>query len=591
MLKVKLNGATNEVELHFKYNSDYINRIRKLSHAKYLKDRKVWVIPRLILDDLEDLFPGELMYITPKWVIDPESPKPDYSKIYSKIRNYEAELKPPYKPYPFQSFGSNFLVHSALEYGFGCLFDDCGTGKTLMSIYAALILDKEVGLLKHTIPILVVAKSGLKYQWVSDGVDKFTSATSIIIDGTKAKRKKQYDYIKKNPGAYEYVIMGYETLREDADIISKVDVGLVISDEAHKVKNRTTKLNKSMRPLNAQYFFFLTGTPISKDPSDIYGLASIGNGKYFGSWKDFIAEYATAIRTQYGIDYFYRNLDKLNNKINDIAIRRTEQEIDMQMPKIIESEVRLKPTKCQREIDQKLLEDLQKSIDDLADLSSRPTTPENTEKMTKIKGSLKGVIALRVGCADSPELFKHSSSASVVKKYGSLSDNQSPKIDYLKEHVAEIVSSGNKVVVFTKFETMTRIIERELSKITDCVLFTGKMNAKEKEDARLKFKTDTNCNAFIATNAGAEGINLQEAKYLVNFDLDWDRGINDQRNKRIRRLDSQFDRVFVYNYIVEDTADEMILKVLSDKQDLFDYLVNNNDEQSKQMKDAMKSFN
>lgn len=591
MLKVKLNQATNEVELHFKYNSNYINRMRKLSHAKYLTDRKVWVIPRLLLDDLEALFPGELMYITPKWVIDPESPQPDYSKIYSKVPNHKAELKPPYKPYPFQSFGSNFLVHSAKAYGFGCLFDDCGTGKTLMSIYAALILDKEVDLLKHTIPILVVAKSGLKYQWVSDGVDKFTSATSIIIDGVKAKRKKQYDYIKKNPGAYEYVIMGYETLREDSDIISKMDIGLVISDEAHKVKNRTTKVNKSMRPLNAEYYFFLTGTPISKDPSDIYGLALIGNDKYFGTWKDFMAEYATSVKTQYGVDYFYHNLDKLNDKINDIAIRRTEQEIDMQMPKIVESEVRLKPTKCQKEIDDKIIEDLQQATEEIVALSLKPKTPENIEKSEKLKGSLKGLVALRVGCADTPELFKRSSSKSVVKKYGSLSDDQSPKIDYLKEHVAEIVSSGNKVVIFTKFETMTRIIERELNKITGCVLFTGKMNAKEKETARLKFKTDSSFNVFIGTNSAAEGINLQEAKYLINFDLDWDRGINDQRNKRIRRLDSQFDRVFVYNYIVEGTADEMVLKVLSEKQDLFDYLVSNNEAQSKQMRDAMKAFN
>lgn len=589
LIIVKQNSSTKELEVSFKYLDEYVKRIREIPGARWNPDSNAWIISDLMVDSLDRIFKGELIYMTPKWEITGETP-PDYTKLYSHITNKPIDLKPPYKPYPFQAFGSNFLVEQAKTFGFACLLDDMGTGKTIQSIGASLILENDVNLHSHNLPILIVCKSSLKYQWVTDGIEKFTYSTSVVIDGTKAKRAKLYSSIKNSK--VDYVITSYELVLKDIDILSKIDIGLIIFDEAHKIRNHSTQTNKACTKLKAQYKFFLTGSPISGKPDEIFGIGKIGNKKYFGDFKNFSKEYLRYRRTSYGMELFgYQNLDKLKESINNISLRRTEKEVGLQMPTIIQQNIYVEMSPEQKAIDTMLQEESSKLQDKIHQAQQIQDQQKRTEKLEQLKGSTKGLLALRLGAADSPELFLLSKSPAIQKKYGSMVTlKKSCKLDYLKEHVQEIVDAGHKVVIFTKFETMTRIIARELSKITDVVTFTGQMNAIEKEKARIKFKTTNSCGCFIATNSGAEGINLQESKYLINYELDWDIGINDQRNKRIRRLDSTFDKVFIYNYIAKGSADELVVLANERKQNIFDYLIENTSAQSKQMVEFMQKF-
>ena len=509
-INIKYNEATHEIEASFKYDLEIINKLKQIPNVRWNPESKTWIIPDLMFQALEDRFKGEIVYMTPKWEITGEAP-PDYSKIYAHIQNKPVNLKPPYSPYPFQAFGANFLVEQAKRYKFACLFDDMGTGKTLMSIAGAMILNNEMNLLKYTIPILVVCKSGLKYQWVTDGINKFTDATSIVIDGTKAKRKKIYDSIKKMK-PYEYVVIGYETLREDAELLKNIDIGLIISDEAHKVRNHETQANKAMCKLKAEYKFFLTGSPISGEPDGMFGLGTIGDKKFFGTWNKFKDKFLVFEKTRYGLDKVgCKNLDILKEDIDKVSLRRTDKEIAMQMPKIISQDIKIEMSGIQRAIDEAIQQDCHTLNLRLETVMSTKDPVKRTQERQQLEGALKGMMNLRVGAADSPELFQLSNSPAVRNKYGAMVNqfnNKSGKLEYLKEHVKEIVESGNKVVIFTKFETMVRIMFRELSKIKnigDIATFTGQMSALDKENSRIKFKTSSTCNIFIATNAGAEG--------------------------------------------------------------------------------------
>lgn len=593
MLLVKLNknsaDPNKSLEIRFKYSEEYVSRIRQIPDSMWNPEGECWSMSDLVIDSLEKEFKGELVYVTPKWEITGETP-PDYAKLYNHVPDKVLPLKPPYSPYPFQVFGSNFLVEQAKKFGFAILLDDMGLGKTLTSIHAYLLLDDEVDLLQYDIPVLVVCKSSLKYQWVVDGVEKFTDSTSVVIDGTKSKRKKIYSNIKANPGEYEFVIINYELIREDIDILKDLPIGLIIGDEAHKIRNHETKSNKTFRQLDSKYLFLLTGSPINGRCEDIFGLAAAKDDTFFGDWKQFSKEYLRLRRTQYGtVEVFgYRNLDTLKDKIDNVALRRTENEVDLQMPILTPPQnIYMDMTPEQKAIDKLLKEEMVELSQEL-DLASQIEDANEKQKAVEgLKNAILGVNMLRMGAADSSELFTLSNSPMVRKKYATkVKFKSSSKLDYLKEQVQEIIESGHKVVIFTKFETMTRIIARELTKlkITDVVTFTGKMNAQDKESARISFKTQSNVGCFIGTNAAAEGLNLQEAKYLINYDLDQDIGINDQRNKRIRRLDSTFDRVYVYNYICRDSIDEAILKSLERKEDLFSFLIENDSAKSKELK-------
>ena len=128
MIQVKLNETTGDIELRFKYNTAYISRLKAIGGCVYKPEEKIWSVSELCFYAVQEEFKGELMYLTPEWQITGGTP-PDYSSIYNQVSKITPSLKAPYKPYPFQNFGCNFLATMAIKYGFSCLFDDMGTGR------------------------------------------------------------------------------------------------------------------------------------------------------------------------------------------------------------------------------------------------------------------------------------------------------------------------------------------------------------------------------------------------------------------------------------------------------------------------------
>ncbi len=83
---------------------------------------------------------------------------------------------------------------------------------------------------------------------------------------------------------------------------------------------------------------------------------------------------------------------------------------------------------------------------------------------------------------------------------------------------------------------------------------------------------------FIATEAGAEGINLQFCSLLINYDLPWNPQRIEQRIGRCHRYGQKFD-VVVINFINErNQADQRVLELLTDKFRLFDGVFGSSDE-------------
>ncbi len=84
---------------------------------------------------------------------------------------------------------------------------------------------------------------------------------------------------------------------------------------------------------------------------------------------------------------------------------------------------------------------------------------------------------------------------------------------------------------------------------------------------------------LIATDAASEGVNLQAANILINYDLPWNPSRLDQRIGRIHRY-GQKKKVFIYNVLIPGTIDERVFTVLKEKLDkiraqlgkVYDYL-------------------
>jgi len=122
-------------------------------------------------------------------------------------------------------------------------------------------------------------------------------------------------------------------------------------------------------------------------------------------------------------------------------------------------------------------------------------------------------------------------------------------------------TGNHKIVVFSQFVQMLKIIERELKREGhDYEYFDGSSVQKQRRDSVNRFQQDTRCLVFlISLKAGGTGINLTSADYVYIFDPWWNPAVENQAIDRTYRI-GQDKKVFAYRMICKDTVEEKILK-------------------------------
>lgn len=580
----------NFLSVQFNYCTEYINRIKTIPGATFDGHMKKWVIPTGAFDYYEEEFEGEILYNTPRWIITGEEP-PDYSKMYSIDKSIKVpSLK--VAPYDYQNFGIRFMIDKLRNQKFIINADGVGLGKTLQAI----------GTMKHYMDnegykkILIVCKKSLKKQW-KDEIDKFTDLSSnTFIDYTKSskpQRNKLYGEIQKHSRCI--LITNYHTVMNDSAFLMSLGFEMVIIDEAHCVKARTGVINKAMteacKPANK--VIFLTGTPVMSKPDDLFGIVQIADKKYFGTWKDFNKRY---IKEQYQGRFLktvgYMHLDELRDMVQNIIIRRTEHEVTLQLPQTIEKSITVTMDSTQKKIQDLINEDRMKISAELDALELKKSKPGVAELIAQKDGISKGLIAALQACANDPRLFDMSKSGMMKKRYAPLvpkTYKQSAKMEALVELVDEVLQANQKIIIFSKFERCCRLIKQDLEHAlgVNVLLYTGEICDEERDMNIDTFKNSFDHNIIVLTDAGAEGLNLQVANHVVNFDLPFTPAIKTQRGGRARRAGSAYSRVFTYDLLTEESYDMSVKERLDKANSLFKGLVDLDDSQSKFMKNVM----
>lgn len=99
------------------------------------------------------------------------------------------------------------------------------------------------------------------------------------------------------------------------------------------------------------------------------------------------------------------------------------------------------------------------------------------------------------------------------------------------------------------------------------VRLDGSVPQKKRQALIYQFQNDTDCMLFMATNAGATGLNLQAANTVINVDLPWNPAVLEQRIGRAHRM-GQKRPVHVYLLVTTETLEENLLATLSAKHEL-----------------------
>ena len=475
-------------------------------------------------------------------------------------------------PYQAQS------VAVALERtGFG-VFHEMGLGKTLVAIATGHELMFNRQELARTV---VVVPGSVRTQWKNE-IQRFSTGKVVVIDGDLKKRKAAY----ADAADAQWLIVHYDILHRDLALLSPLVAGsLLVSDEAHRLKSPTAKRTKSMRQLagKASRRMALTGTPIQNDPGEWYSVISgfVAPG-CFGSPQDFLNRYAYPSR--WGGYEGARNLGELRTRSSTFYIRYVKSEVATHLPPLrvqhrpldVEPAYRNALQRAHREARDEIKAAALGRAEKRGDIGMALDGDAVDEVTTGAEMTAVGM--LRLLCS-SPRIVESSDSAAAqaMSEAGLLPDADGPKLDELRTMAAELQEANQRVVVFTFSKRMANLIaERFTEDGIRHVLFTGDTSRDGRDQAVAEFTaapTDENPGptAFIATDAGGEGLNLgHHCSLLVNMDIPWTPGVLAQRSARIHRMDGTAEKYLVINFTLRGTIEEGILRMVERKADLQD---------------------
>ena len=148
--------------------------------------------------------------------------------------------------------------------------------------------------------------------------------------------------------------------------------------------------------------------------------------------------------------------------------------------------------------------------------------------------------------------------------------NESGKLELLIDVLENILDMDEKVIIFTQYVEMGKIIEEViLKKFNREVLFLhGSLSRSKRENIIETFQKQATHPILIATlKTGGVGLNLTSASNVIHYDLWWNPAIENQATDRVYRIGQKED-VMVYRFITKGTLEEQIDSMIKDKLEL-----------------------
>lgn len=445
---------------------------------------------------------------------------------YEKIRlNLEYGISSILRSY--QEIGVKWLMSlHRNEFG-GCLADDMGLGKTLQII--AYLSDSSMS---NTVNLIIVPKT-LLINWKKE-FERFSPQTSVFIYHGSGREFTQAIENK-------VIITTYGTVLNDLDIISNFTFENIIIDEAQHIKNPKTKIYLAIKQLRARTRFILTGTPVENNIQEYWGLMKLINPYIFSKFKPF---------TRYADNEAV--LDKIKRITAPFLLRRMKNEVLKDLPQKQEQVLYCKMEAQQQELYNRMLTSIRYEI-------------ERKSNRFEIKSNsimLNGLLYLQEICCH-PQLL--------AKEYNPDGCKASAKLDQLFEILDDLYFSEHKVVIFSRFTRMLKIIEKKLIGLHyNTFYLDGKSN--DRMGIVDDFENSNNGIFLISLKAGGVGLNLVSADTAIIYDPWWNPAIEKQAEDRIYRI-GQTRNVMIYRMIVEGTIEEKIQILQREKNKLYEEIL------------------
>ncbi len=430
--------------------------------------------------------------------------------------------------FPYQREG---MLHLAFNER-ALLADEMGLGKTIQAIAACALLHR----LGKARRVLVVTPASLKAEW-EEQIGKFTPLPCRMVFGGRVARLACY-----GEDAPFFTIVNYEQIVSDTlDVNTRLRPDIVVLDEAQRIKNWNTKTAQAVKRLESRYAFVLTGTPIENRIDELYSLVDFLDPRVLGSLFRFNRDFYDL--DERGRPKGYRNLTALHERMRPLMLRRRKAQVETELPDRTDRNHFVALSPLQREA----YAEIEARVAKLAQMAKR--RPLRQEEQKKL---LRDLAMMRMICDTNYILNKE--------------DRESPKVDELRKILEEALSNdGVKVIIFSEWEKMLELVRDLCAELgTGFAWHTGSVPQQKRRLEINAFKNDPACRVFLSTDAGATGLNLQNASVVVNCDLPWNPAKLEQRIARAWRK-HQTRAVTVINLIAENTIEARMLGTLASK--------------------------
>ena len=387
---------------------------------------------------------------------------------------------------------------------------------------------------------IVVCPSTLVLNWKAE-IEKWCHSIKVlIVKGTAKERKEKLEHYKD----YDLLITSYDLLKRDVENYEDKNFKLIIADEAQYIKNSTTQNATSLKSLNGETKFALTGTPIENSVAELWSIFDFIMPGYLYRYSKFKKKFEEPI-----LKYEDKEaLERLKRLISPFVLRRVKKDVLTELP---DKNITVMKNEMEEEQEKIYLSYLAQTKKEIAEELN-----DNSFEKSKFK-ILMLLTRLRQICCH-PSLF--------IENY----KGGSGKLNQCMDLVTDAIESGHKILLFSSYTSMFQIIEKELDKkkIKHLKLI-GSTPVNDRIEMVDEFNNNNEIKVFlISLKAGGTGLNLTSADVVIHYDPWWNVSNENQATDRTYRI-GQKNSVQVYKLITSNSIEEKINKMQERKEKLY----------------------
>lgn len=483
------------------------------------------------------------------------------SKIYKNnntLRSYQLE-------------GLNWLLNRWYFKQSCIMADEMGLGKTVQSV---TFVDSLFTEFEYTAPALIVAPLSTLVHWERE-FKNWTDLRILTYHGSIAGRDviNSYEFSIKTGNIsvrlFDVIITTYEMAMAGSDHLMQFEYGVAIFDEAHRLKNTSSKAAICLRTFSISHKVLLSGTPIQNNLNELWSLFNFIDPLRFNSLNNFLEEFKMEKS---------EDVQKLQNVLKPLMLRRMKEDVETSIPMKEETIIEVELTMMQKRYYRAILE---KNIEFLTK-GDKSNAPNLINAMMELRKCcihpylLKGAEEKIVG--DYLKRKRHSGNeegnASLTIESGSYSKGQPIQakectIADPDEYYKILIQSSGKLVLLDKLLNKLKDGHKVLifSQMTKCLdLLADYLNYRNYRFERIdggvrgdmrqaaidRFSSGDVFVFLLCTRAGGVGINLTAADTVVIFDSDWNPQNDLQAQARCHRI-GQKNEVKIYRLITRNS--------------------------------------